>query len=315
MPCPIPSQIPRRLWPLTLLVLLPAGLLRAAEVDEPVAVFTEVFNGYTRTRQPDKSFKPEAYVFGEGGCSTRPVKDVAMEEMTFLRVARAVAAPLGRLNYHPARTADEAELMILVFWGSTEGSRGHDPSGSLERFSNASSDAIAARGAALAVANGRFSDPQEAAGAARSDPAAMAAESALDSALWQMDLANRERDRLDHRNARILGYTEVLERARFAAHMGFAQDVFAELGDNRYYVVLQAYDFKSAVKERKLKPLWTARISMSESGNDFALSLDQMLRCAAPYLGQDSGGLRRHLSRETSVKLGPLEVIEVVPPK
>jgi hypothetical protein len=89
----------------------------------------------------------------------------------------------------------------------------------------------------------------------------------------------------------------------------------SEVGGNRYYVVLQAYDFKAAVKEKKLKPLWTARISMDESGHDFPQALDQMIRCATPYLGQDSNGLRRHLTRETRVDLGPLEVIETVPEK
>jgi len=276
---------------LALVVLLPAGLLRAAEADEPVAVFTEVFNGYTRTQLPDKSFKPEAYVFGEGGCLTRPVKDPAMEEMTFLRVARAVAVPLGRLNYRPARTSAEAELLILVYWGATEGSRDFDHSDTINQFSNASS----------------------AASAAPSTDAA--AQSSYDTSLWLLGLANAERDRLDSRNARILGYTESLGRAHFAAHMSFAQDIMNEIAYNRYYVVLQAYDFKTAVKEKKLKPLWTARISMDEAGKNFSDALDQMLRKATPYLGRDSNGLRRDVMPETRVDLGPLEIIETVPPK
>lgn len=288
-----------RLWWLALIVLLPAGLLRAAETEEPVAVFAQVFNGYARTRLPDKSFKPEAYVFGEGGCWTRPVKDSAMEEMTFLRVARAIAAPLGRLNYRPARTAAEAELMILVFWGSTQGSRGHDPTDTVNRFSSASS--------AYSVANA--ADP------AGLNPVTTAAAGAYDDALWQMSLANGERDHLDSRNARILGYTDALDRARFAQHMSFAQDVLGEVANNRYYVVLQAYDFKTAAKEKKLKPLWTARISMDEAGSNFAEALDQMLRSATPYLGRDSNGLHRYVIPEGHVKLGPTEYIETLPAK
>ena len=285
--------------------MLPAGLLRADEAEEPVAVFTQVFNGYARTWLPDKTFKPESYVFGEGGCWTRPVKDPGMEEMTFLRVARAVAAPLGRLNYRPARTSAETELMILVFWGSTQGSRDLDRSGPVDRFASASSVLAAAKDV----------DQASKTDSTKADPATAAAESAYDDALWQMGLANGERDRLDNRNARILGYTEVLDRARFASHMSFAQDIISELAHNRYYVVLQAYDFKTAAKEKKLKPLWTARISMDESGNDFARALDQMLRCATPYLGQDSDGLHRHLTRGGRVDLGPLEIIETVPAK
>jgi hypothetical protein len=305
---PTPWFSSLQLWRLAFVVLLPTGLLPAAESDEPVAVFSQVFNGYTRTRLPDKSFKPETYTFGEGGCWTRPVRDPGMEEMTFLRVAKAVAAPLGRLNYRPALTSAEAELLILVFWGSTEGSRDYDRNNTIDRLSAASSVAIAARSAAAAV------DPKSES-AATAAATASAAESELDSALWQMDLANRERDRLDYRNARILGYTDALQRASCAPHMSFAQDTMAEIGYNRYYVVLQAYDFKTAVKEKKLKPLWTARISMDESGNNFAQSLDRMLRTGARYFGQDSNGLHREANREGHVDLGPLDVIETLPEK
>ena len=248
----------RRLRRLALVALLPAGLLCARE--DPVAVFAATFNGYARTRLPDKSFKPEIYTFGEGGCWTRPVRDPVMDQMTFLRVAQAAAAPLGRLNYRPARTAGEAELLILLFWGSTEGSRESVP----------------------------FND----------DP-----------------FRNQERDMLDARNARILGYQDALERAYSVPHMSFTQDALIEISDNRYYVVLQAYDFRTAVKERKLKPLWTARLSMREDHNNFARALDDMLRNGARYLGQDSKGLHRDINPETRVELGPMDIIGTLPDK
>jgi len=293
-----PWLSPHRLGRLALIALLPAGLLRA--VEDPVAVFSQVFNGYARTRLPDKSFKPEAYTFGEGGCWSRPVKDAALEEMKFLRVAQAVAAPLAHLNYRPARNSAEAELLILVFWGSTEGSRDNDPSQSTDR---------------AASAMGLYNNLKPVDPKTPQSTEADVAQASLDSALWQLSLANEERDRLDDRNARILGYSDVVDRARSAAHMSFARDILAEVGDNRYYVVLQAYDFKTAAKEKKLKPLWTARISMVEAGHDFARSLDTMLRTAAPYLGQDSDGLNRYVVPEGRVEIGPAKVVEPPPAK
>lgn len=293
----------RRLWLLALPVLLPSGLPYAAE--DPVAVFSQVYNGYTRTKLPDGSFKPEAYTFGNGGNHSRAVKDPEMEQMTFIRVARSIAKRLEGLNYVPALTSDDAELLILVFWGSTQGSRGHDPSDTMNVFSSS----VAAHSAAWRNDVASRTNPGE------MDPATAAAESAYDSALWQMDLMNRERDRLDDRNARILGYSEHLSRARFVSHMSFAQDIINEVEDNRYYVVLQAYDFKTAVAEKKLKPLWTARISMPEQGNNFAESLDRMLLAARKYIGRDSRGMHRYQYPEGRVDLGPLEVIETVPDK
>ena len=292
-----------RLVPVVLL-LAGAGLLRAA--NDPVAVFATTFNGYTRARLPDHSYKPEAYVVGEGGCLTRPVKDAGMEEMTFPKVADSVTATLARMHYVPARVGADAQLLILVFWGSTQGSRDHDASGTMDRLSQALSTSNAAKDADAAVARATGS---------KETPATDAAQGQLDSMLWQMGLANEQRDQLDSRNAQILGYSEDLSRARSAAHMSFAQDILSELSANRYYVVLQAYDYATAVKTKRLKPLWTVRMSMAESGKDFSVALDPMLRNAAQYFGQDSKGLRRYAAPEGRVDLGPTEYLGTVPGK
>jgi hypothetical protein len=238
------------------LIMLLVVLLRPAPLlAEEMAVNSQVFNGYAREKLPDGSFKPEFYVFGEGGCWTRPVADPWMDKLTFPMIGHIIAGPLAKQNYRPALKSADAELLIVVFWGSTEGSY------SLDRDSFG------------------------------------------------------ERDMLEGRNARILGYTDALERAYFAPHMSFAQDTRAELGNSRYYVVLQAYDFKTAVKEKKLKPLWITRLSVGESG-DFAPVLEQMVWGAVRYFGQDTGGLKRHEpTLNATVKLGPLEVVEIVPPK
>lgn len=90
---------------------------------EAVAVSSTVFNNYTRQRLPDGPFKPELYVFGEGGCWTRPIDDPKMQKLTFPQIGRIVAGPLAKMNYRPAFKASDVGLLILVFWGSTEGSR------------------------------------------------------------------------------------------------------------------------------------------------------------------------------------------------
>ena len=142
----------------------------------------------------------------------------------------------------------------------------------------------------------------------------VAVQGELDSALWQMNVQNEGRDRLDDRNARILGYESALERARFTQHMMTGKDVLSEISSDRYFVVLQAYDFPTAAREKKLKMLWTARISLDEAGNEFGSALDHMLAVAAPFLGQ-GGGLRRNVVREGRIEVGPAKVIEDAPKK
>lgn len=288
------------------LLLLPILVLFSgrpgAAAEEVVAISSVTFNGYTRERQPDGTFKPESFIFGEGGGWTRPISDPAMDKIKFPQVARTIAGPLAKMSYHPTRDPVEAGLLILVFWGSTQGSRGHDPSQSVDR-------------AAAAIGDYSRSTQLDSAGEAGRPVNTNTAEgAAMDAALWQLALSNRERDQLDDRNARILGYTEALETARFVQHMAMGRDLLDEIGSNRYYVVLQAYDNRVAVREKKLKPLWTTRLSVSEDG-DFARALEAMVWTGARLFGQDSKGLRRREVHEGSVKLAPLEVLETVPPK
>jgi hypothetical protein len=299
----------RQLLGLALAVALPAASLRAK--DEPVAVFSQVYNGYARTRLADKSFAPEKYVFGEGELITRLVKDASVDKLSFSRVASAVAVPLAHLNYHPALKADEAQLLILVFWGSTQGSRG-DSSGAIDQFATASAAYSASRPPSEMSATASMHPSSG--GSAEGAQVAGSNDSEYDSALWLMSMQNDDRDRLDERNARILGYEDALERARFTSHMAMGQDVLSEISNNRYFVVLQAYDFKTARKEKKLKPLWTTRISIDETG-DFVVALDSMLTNAARFFGQASDGLQRNLVPEGRVDVGPAKVIDDAPKK
>src|ERR1051326_2973831 len=186
------------------------------------------------------------------------------------------------LKFRPAAKDAVPQLLILVFWGATQGSRGIDSSQALDRISSASAAAgpttNATYSASSALQPGTANDPNN-----RSSAVNAATEEEINQAVSLMSLANAERDKSDDRNARILGYEEALSRARFTQHMAMGQDVLSEISSNRYFVVLQAYDFPTAVKEKKLKPLWTARISIDESGNEFSSALEHMLAVATPY--------------------------------
>ena len=82
---------------------------------------------------------------------------------------------------------------------------------------------------------------------------------------------------------------------------------------NRYYVILRAFDFQSAWKQRKLQLLWETRFSLSERRHGFKQDLPRMAESAALYFGQDSYGLvRRPLIREGRILLGEPKVLSVV---
>lgn len=287
-------NLPRLL--LVALLGLPAPALRA---DEIVAVNSTLFNGYARTRGPDGKFLPEYVVFGEGGCRLRPMEDPAAARLTFARIARLVVPPLTKASYVPAANGQEASLMILVFWGSTLGSHGYDPNLTMQRASEAVADL--ARNQDVSKNDFGEVDGNSPSGAE------------YENALWLLGVANGERDSIDEYNARILGYTEALDRARFIQGMAMGRDVLQELGGNRYFVVLQAYDYAAMKTHRVLKPMWTTRMSVSESG-DLASAIDRMVASSVRYFGRDTGGLKRERVPEGTVELGPLRIIGTVSP-
>jgi hypothetical protein len=92
--------------------------------------------------------------------------------------------------------------------------------------------------------------------------------------------------------------------------------LLSEIEENRYYVVLLAYDFQVFRKEDKHKLLWEARFSVNEAHNDFAMALPVMVQYASKYLGQDSHGLLRTKVPEGKVLIGePRSLGEVVVPE
>ncbi len=76
---------------------------------------------------------------------------------------------------------------------------------------------------------------------------------------------------------------------------------------DRYYVVLRAFDFQSAWKDKKLKLLWETRFSLSERGHGFNEELPVMAQAASHYFGQVTGGLVRTPLKQTEVEIGALK--------
>jgi hypothetical protein len=91
--------------------------------------------------------------------------------------------------------------------------------------------------------------------------------------------------------------------------------VINEIEENRYFVVLMAYDFQLQWKQKKHKLLWETRFSIQEHRNDFKLALPAMARDASRFFGQDSHGLIRQPLPEGHVTLGEPKVLEYEPEK
>jgi len=307
--------------------LLAIGLLPAirAEVPgtqggDPVVISARASDDYIRAKRPDGSFQPETYAFGKGGVWGGALQDNTLDRLDFMDLARKIAIPLAAQNYLPTKGAKEAKLLIMVYWGVTNGSGGASSSVAYQNLSSTSQHLNTAN-QRLSVARdvlkggGRFAKSAEFSALVERDEAQIE----FESAMMMTVMENRQRERLDVENARILGYdstgligTDEGRKLEFTALRTRQRDLIEELEDSRYFVVLMAYDFQLLVKHQP-KLLWEARFSMRERGHDFGKDVAAMAQTASKYFGRATHGLARQTLPEGHVIVGELKVIEVVP--
>lgn len=125
-------------------------------------------------------------------------------------------------------------------------------------------------------------------------------------------------DGLNYFNAHLLGYEDqmrFLGETSGAFMLGHilrevhSADV-SEIGANRYYVILRAFDFQAAWNQKKLVILWETRFSLAERRHGFDQDLPMMAAAASRYFGQDTHGLVRPQVREGEVTIGEVTSLD-----
>jgi hypothetical protein len=238
---------------------------------EITAVSAKVFNGYSRVRLADGSFRPEHYGFAIGGlvpCSeagledseTVFTRDDTIDDMAFAPIGRLVQGALAAQKFLPTPDRNAADLVIAVFWGRTIGSSAQTGSRLNTSLLGMDQDRIDAHNAGLLGfdSDGAFGE----------------------------------------------GFGSSIASALVKQQHSI---VMTEIKADRYYVILRAYDFHSEWRKSKNpRLLWETRFSLSQRRHDFGRDLPAMLRAASPYFGQDSGGLVRR-----SIPLGRVDIGDV----
>src|ERR1700689_2821564 len=235
------------------------------------AVASRASKEYIRAKLPDGSFQSEYYSFGNGGNWGGEIGDYTIEKMNFIDVARVIADPLATQRYLPSKDPNKTKLLIMLYWGTT---------------------AVPAR---------PDMDPQYQEYYQLLDEYRLTGiESIFIAALHVLSIANRQRENQDFRNAAMLGYDVSgligTDYGRYIEHTalgGEQRDQVAEIEENRYFVVLMAYDFQLMWKQKKHKLLWETRFSVNERHNQFDKALPVMAQFASRYFGEDSNGLLR----------------------
>ncbi len=279
---------------------------RAAKGDEEiVAVASQASRNYVRATLPDGSVQPETYAFGNGGHVGGPLIDDTIDKLDFNDVARVAVGPLAQRRYVQAKDPNRTDLLIMVYWGTTTGTR--DTSSSLAYTDGAASQSVAPP-----------PPPPPQHGGASAGPASATAQTMGDMELSMIEVANRQKDDADMKNAMLLGYDSELiagKMLQFTALRKVHSDLVSDLEDNRYFVILMAYDFPTLLKQKKHKLQWVIRISLRQRGHDFGKDLPAMLTFASRYFGEETDGLVREPIPEGHVEVGVPTTIGVEPEK
>jgi hypothetical protein len=244
--------------------------------------------------------------------------DPSLDRLGFAKLVKILAVPLAKQGYQPGREMGGIDQLLVVHWGRTVGWDSHgygDAYGSLNRtfdtmksaFPDLSPYSSGPTLPGVPQASARTLGVGGAPGAAGE----------LENMLLMLALQEDARNRMNGRTARLLGYQSTI--AHLPVFFGSMvcmdrADLIDEIEDDRYYVVLAAYDFPATLKNRQPKILWITRFSLQTHGNEFDRSIDRMVQAAAAYFGRSSDGLRRERLSGGSAVSGELKVINYEEP-
>jgi hypothetical protein len=283
------------------------GGLETGGANDITAVTGRTSKDYVRKRLADGSFVPEAYAFGKGGSWNGAKADGSIDKMTFLDVAHIIAVPLAGQKYLPATDPKTAKLLIMVYWGTTHAPEHASESNAYVNMQAAETElngVYTVTGAKKPVYN--ISQTTRVANGPGQELVEQA-EDRLMTAMSAVAAENAMRDQEDFLNVKMLGYeswwaSSAGDRSGTAVEFE-RKDLLTEIEEDRYFVVLMAYDFPPLWKQKKHKLLWETRFSIRQRHHDFDKDLPAMAQYASRYFGQDSNGLVH-----TAVPFGHVEI-------
>lgn len=261
-------------YPSIALALLAACVVQARDEAYLVTtVHSRSVNGYQRSRAADGGFKPEYFAIANGGPLAGTTLETRMEEVGFPRLAGVLGQYLATQNYFLAPNEASADLLLVVYWGAT---------------GQAYTTLDTSLRVAMTGTNGE-----------------------------DIQLLQALRDRVIAEQAQLLGYAEELHkhddiRRSMSQTSSRFDELWFEVAEPRFYVIVAAYDFRETVRNKNKKLLWLTRVSIRSPGNSFGKEFSPMLAKAARYFGQDLGLLRRE-QLEARVEIGEMEVLGVAP--
>lgn len=248
----------------------------------PVAVSSTADDAYTQQKFGASAAKPESYLFFRGKFYEGATRDADLEHAQFNSIVQVLGKDLAKQNYFPSTDIKDADLLIVVHWGTTVVYQ--------QDFIDT-----------WALPKQPFMREVDSSTAHDADHQMLALDH---GAQWDSFTAN----------ARLLGLNQQLsvEQAKKAGdYTADEVELFHNVDRERYFVILMAYDYRTMKKGVPPKLLWSTRFSVKSPGNSFTAALPLMSEAAADYFGHSEGmkAVKPRTSPVGTVKLGPLDII------
>ncbi len=262
--------------------------------------------GYTAQKAAAKpGSKKETYVVVEGEYFDGGYWDPSVNQHSLATILNFLAPTLTKQGYFPAPDAKSADELLVVHWGTTIGYINE-----YEKVENTlpSNESFHREGVNPTMDS---SDTNLAA----EDHAADAQFDSFQAAY----LARQAAHVMQSSTAEgLLGYTMALIRERQKMMpTALLNTLEANMHEDRYFVILQAYDFQKMQKGGAKKLLWSVHMSIRSPGTSFTLALPRMGQVASEFYGQNNDDVVTGTfvpGKTATVEVGPLTVLSVTAP-
>lgn len=259
---------------------MPSNAL-AAKGEARVLVDAFAQDGYVSKKEGDDGARLETYHLMEGKRFGGLLKDKSIGDVPFMDVAKGLAIQMKKRNYYPARSPKEGDFMIIVHRGVTRIEADWD-----ELFpADESEDEAALEGE---EEEEELTDPED-------------------------YLREEGYTYTEGQNAALIGFNRALERPSLMVQE--EMELQEMLREERYFLVLLAYDWQKLRETGEKDLVWSTRFSMDAVRVNFDDAHLALSRAASNYFGTNTDGKLGKVKTfvgSGEVTTGDLEVVETV---
>lgn len=260
---------------------------------------------YTKGKYEGEKIRAESYVVMQGQFFENATVDNSIDRMPFRRIMDFFAPELARRQYWPAKNAADADLLLVVHWGTTSRQVSSDEMRAREsKVTDMSENGdVLAHNHMLEQAG---ATNQDAMGIWLSSYDPIAHQRQLDVLDLVVDQARTDYGMAN--NAQLLGYTKELRKLS----LGFVNSstettLRSDMVSERYFIILKAYDLHQKIPPGgKRQSVWTLHLNMRSPGTNFRAALDRMSSTAVDYFGRETAAVTtvRPHERQGKVEVG-----------